>query len=109
MFIHSTSGLVTEQDTSVTLPDDHTPSNDHAPSDNHTTTGANAAPDSTMIATETPPQGEEPIEPSLSTTTRSEAMEMTCETTVKYDEEPYVEQVSTLVLVLGLLSLCGAG
>lgn len=106
MFIHSASGQVTEQDLSVTSPDDVKGGGD--------THKVAELPQGGVV----PEEGEELADPSLShnyTTTKSEAMEMTCETapaesSTKPEEEPYVEQVtlsSTLVWVEG--ALCGAG
>lgn len=89
VFIHSASGQVTEQE----LP--QSPKEEKEESTNAETEQKETA------QKEPPPkgvvQGEEPVDASLShnyTTTKSEAMEMTCEpSTTKYDDEPYIEQV----------------
>lgn len=88
VFIHSASGQVTEQDVSVSCPNNATP-----------TDGDHVVPEGVDPPVEGAAQGEELVDPSMShnhTTTQSEVMEMTCETAPRYDDEPYVEQVGTL-------------
>lgn len=71
------------------------------PNDNATPTGVEPVSDvaDTPLDCGGVAEGEEPGDGTAAhnhTTTKSEAMDMTCETAPRYDEEPYMEQVGAV-------------